>query len=260
MASYETIEVKVEGAIATLWLNRPEVHNAFNALMVQEISEALTNLSSDQINALVIRGKGNSFCAGADINWMKDAGNLGYKENYQDSLMLALCLHKLYTFPVPVLAIAHGVVYGGGIGLLAVADIALCSKDTKFCFSEVTIGLVPAVISPYVIRRVGEFKAKEWMLLANSFLGEEAVRCGLVNGAEESYNLETLSNEFIRKFMQNSPEATRETKKLILRNTYSNVDDALIKNTAEIITRARTSPSGQEGMRAFLEKRKPRWK
>ena len=198
-------------------------------------------------------------CAGADVNWMKDSMNQEYDKTYQDSLELALCLKTLYHFPVPVIVMAHGAVYGGGIGLLAAADIAVCSKETKFCFSEVSLGLVPAIISPYVIRRVGENKAKEWMLTGNRFLGEEAARYGLVNMVEESYNLDATVQGYLQKFKDNSREAMIASKKLISRLASFQEEEKILQETTDVITQARISHDGQEGMAAFLEKRKPRW-
>lgn len=260
METCQTIEIQRNHDVATLWFNRPEVHNAFNALMIQELIQILEYFSSERLRVLIIRGKGKSFCAGADLNWMKECISLEYEESLKDSLQLARCLQLLYHFPSPVIVMAHGHIYGGGIGFLAVADVSICSKDTSFCFSEVSIGLIPAIISPYVIRRIGEFKAKEYMLTGNLFSGEDAANLGLVNWAEESYNIDTKLDEFVQKFKYNSRTAMLETKKLINNTSLLHDEGEIIDYTTNAITQARISHDGQEGMSAFFEKRKPRWK
>ncbi len=260
MNKYETIEFEVKDRIGILWLNRPQVRNAFNAYMISEIMECLESVEHQpEILALVIRGRGKVFSAGADIQWMKSFSKLSFQEDYQENLHLARCFYMFYTFSKPTIALVHGASFGGANGLLAACDMAYCMEDTVFSFSEVKIGIIPATISPYVIKRIGEFNARELMLTGKRFSGAEAARKGLVNQAISTEQLESFLESTLAELRTSSPQAMISCKELIFNITKSQNFNETIDYTARMIAEARASTEGQEGMAAFLEKRKPKW-
>ncbi|MGD1893847.1 MAG: enoyl-CoA hydratase-related protein [Cyclobacteriaceae bacterium] len=261
MHQYETIELEVSNGIATLWLNRPDVRNAFNDYMITEIMDCLQSIEHDSnITALVLRGKGKAFCAGADINWMKSFSKLSHQEDFQEKMHLARCFYMIYTFSKPTVAVVHVAAFGGANGLLAACDIAYCLADTTFAFSEVKIGIIPATISPYIIKRLGEFNSRELMLTGKRFGGEEAARKGLVNSVFSSQQtLDEYVQQTVRELKTSAPGAMTSCKELIFTITKSNNFNETIDYTARMIADARASEEGQEGMSAFLEKRKPNW-
>lgn len=260
MNRYETIEFEVQDGIATLWLNRPEVRNAFNNYMISEIIDCLESIEHDpDILALIIRGRGQVFCAGADINWMKGFSKFTYDEDYQENMRLAQCFYMLYTFRKPTVAIAHGASFGGGNGLLAACDIAYCAQHTVFSFSEVKIGIIPATISPYIIKRTGEFNARELMLTGQRFSCQEAYTKGLINHILDKDNLDDELKKLTKELKTSSPQAMARTKELIFNITKTRNFNETIDYTARMIADARASEEGQEGMASFLEKRRPSW-
>jgi methylglutaconyl-CoA hydratase len=260
MNKYDNIEFEVKDGIGTLWLNRPEVRNAFNNHMIADIIDCLESVEHDpEILALVIRGRGKVFCAGADIHWMKSFSKLSYEEDYQENMHLARCFYMIYTFSKPTIAVAHGASFGGGNGLLAACDIAYCAAKTTFSFSEVKIGIIPATISPYVIKRTGEFNARELMLSGKRFTCREAYDKGLVNHIYPEEEIEEALQLLFNEFRANSPQAMASTKELIFNICKSSNFNETIDYTARMIADARASEEGQEGMAAFLEKRKPSW-
>ena len=261
MLHYKTIELNVNDRIATLWLNRPDVRNAFNDVMIAEITDCLAAVGQDEtIVALVLRGRGNVFCAGADIQWMRSFSQRSYEEDYQGNQQLAQCFYAVYTLPQPTLAVVHGAAFGGANGLLAACDMAYCVENTTFAFSEVKIGLIPATIAPYVIRRVGESYARELMLTGKRFDGVEAARVGLVN---QCFLTKEDTEAYVRKTIAElktaAPGALRSCKRLIATVAQVASVEETMDYTARMIADARASDEGQEGMRAFLEKRKPNW-
>ena len=256
---YETILCSIQDGIGMIELNRPDVHNALNAQMIVDINKALADLSGQKICALILSGKGKSFCAGADISWMRSDSSMNHEKLYEDSKQLSDMLTNLYHFPLPVLAYAHGYVFGGGIGLLSASDITFCEPNTTFCFSEVSIGLVPAIISPFVIRRTGLNKAKEWMLTAGKFEATEAYANGLINRIIESDKKDLILKDLSAKLQSNSPQAMKITKRLLLEQVYTQDESYVDKRNISYLTQVRRSHDGIEGMTAFLEKRKPNW-
>jgi methylglutaconyl-CoA hydratase len=257
---YKTIELD-KGTVTTVWLNRPEVKNAFNKAMVDELIQAFTDITNEAtVKVVVIRAKGPVFCSGADLQWMKQSINLSNNENFEECLHLAECFRVLYSLPQTVVCIAKGAVMGGGNGLIAASDISVCTNTTSFAFSEVKLGIVPAVISPYVVRRIGEAKAKELMLTARMFTGEYAASIDLVSiSVDDENKLEQELQEIIKQLLANNSNALRKTKEMISQ-LYSLSDLDRVKHyTAELLALARVSSDGQEGMAAFLEKRKPNW-
>ncbi|MDT8393036.1 MAG: enoyl-CoA hydratase-related protein [Bacteroidales bacterium] len=258
---FTNIEFEISDGAGIIWLNRPRVHNAMNAEMIAEIVEAFTMVNEmDEARFVMLRGRGKSFCAGADLNYMKGIATFGFDENYQDGLKLAKCFHAIYTCRKPTIAVVHGAAIGGANGLLAACDMVYCLDDTKFAFSEVKLGIAPATISPYVCKRIGESGARDLMITGRRFTGSEAESLGLVN--KTFANEEALEEQlvFTRKMLMSSgPAAMSATKELIynLFNKY-NFEDS-IDYTAKLIAQLRASEEGQEGMASFLEKRKPKW-
>lgn len=258
--TFKWIHIEKEESVGTIWLQRPEVHNAFDEDMINELIAALEQLTVDNATKiLVIRGKGSSFCAGADLHWMKQSINYNYVQNLDDSLNLSQLFFDVYTFPKPTVAIVHGSIFGGGNGLMSACDFVLSTQDAMFALSEVKLGLIPACISPYVLKRTGEVKGRQIMLRGNRFDGICAESLGLVDfcGTEEEVTKfwKGLKNDLI----SSAPKAVVETKKLIhkVSNSWSLLDAK--RKTAEWIAEIRGGDEGQEGMRAFLEKRKPNW-
>lgn len=260
MNNFQNIEFVLNDKIGTIWLNRPEKHNAMNAEMISELISCYESISEhNEIRVVVLRGKGKSFCAGADLNYMKGIASFGFQENYEDSLKLAKCFNTIYTCKKPTIAIVHGAAIGGANGLLAACDYVYCHEETKFAFSEVKLGIAPATISPYVIKRIGEYNARDLMLTGRRILGPEAEKCGLANKSHTSEGLEQQLNQTIKFLMTSGPEAMASCKELIY--TISNKLDfeSSIDYTAKLIAELRASKEGQEGMASFLEKRKPNW-
>ncbi len=257
---YNTIELTKENNIATIWFNRPEIHNAFNQLMISEIILCFESLKTDEnIRAIVLRGKGNSFCAGADLNWMRDVAKFSYKENYEESYQLSKCFYTIYTSPKPTIALVHGAAIGGANGLLASCDFAYCTNDTVFSLSEVKIGIVPACISPYIIKRTGEFTSRELMLTGLRFKGKSAEKYKLVNESMPEADLDDKLNSIVNLLRTSGPKAITHCKNLIDNVVNKLSLDEALEYTAEMIAEIRASKEGQEGMDAFLNKRRPNW-
>jgi len=261
MKTYKTLEVAIKNRIATVWLNRPAVHNAFNNDMIADLTNCFTEMNDyEEVMAVILRGRDKSFCAGADLNWMRDVSKQNYDENLNESRKLAKCFLAIYTCKKPTIALVHGVAIGGANGLLSACDMAFCDNNATFSLSEVKIGIVPACISPYVIKRVGEYGAKELMLTGKRIHGEEAEKFHLVNKSFESFQLlEAHVASIIELLKSSGPNAVTHCKTLI--NDIANglsFDDSH-EYTAKMIADIRSSAEGQEGMAAFLEKRKPNW-
>ena len=261
MNTYSTLELKVNDRIATLWLNRPEVRNAFNDVMIAELTDCLTQVArNEQIIALVLRGRDKVFCGGADIQWMRSFSSRSFDEDYQGNQRLARCFHAVYTLPQPTIAVVHGAAFGGANGLLAACDMAYCVENTTFAFSEVKIGIIPATIAPYVLRRLGESRARELMLTGKRFDGPEAERLGLINRCfTTKEDTEVYVQKIIAELKTSAPGAMRSCKRLISTVAQVSSVEETIDYTARMIAEARASEEGQEGMSAFLEKRKPNW-
>lgn len=260
MKTYQNIEFELKEKVGTVWLNRPEKHNAMNAEMISEIIDCYENISGmPEVRIVLIRGRGKSFCAGADLNYMKGIAQFGFEENYQDSLNLAKCFNVIYTCKKPTIAIVQGAAIGGANGLLAACDFVYCEDETKFAFAEVKLGIAPATISPYVNKRIGEYGSRDLMLTGRRFLGKEAEKYKLVNKSLPAAELEEQINLTVKFLMTSGPDAMAAVKKLIytISNKLSFEDS--IDFTARMIADLRASKEGQEGMASFLEKRKPNW-
>lgn len=251
-----------ERGVATLTLNRPEVHNAFDAALVLRLTELLVELKSrPEVRVVVLTGAGRSFSAGADINWMRSMASFGEDENFEDALHLADLMSLLNSLPLPTVARVNGHAYGGGVGLVACCDIALASREARFALSEVRLGLVPAVISPYVVAAVGERNARRLFLSGEAVSARLARRIGLVHEVARPLKLDAALEDQLGMLLKGGPNALRESKELIFTVEGGGVsaDDALKRRTAQIIAQLRVSAEGQEGLAAFLEKRPPEW-
>ena len=256
-----TITLQKEEGIFTITLNRPEVHNAMNDLMISELTNAFSEAGKQEdVRLVVLRGNGKSFCAGADLNYMKSIAGYGYEENEKDALKLAGLFKAVYDCPVPTLAVVHGAAFGGANGLLAACDIVIAEENTTFAFSEVKLGIAPATIAPFVIKRIGEYGAKELMMTGKRFKAPEAEKWHLVNQVAAEEELEEVLEKYIKEFMSAAPGAVKATTELIRKVTESGeVNREIINYTAGKIAELRASEEGQEGMAAFLEKRKAGW-
>lgn len=259
--NYKTIVVSKKDRDEVLWItfNRPQVHNAFNSESILELTDVFERIKEDEsVRVVVLTGEGKSFCAGADINWMREIIRYSFDQNLEESLQLAEVLHKIYTFPKPTIAMVNGAAIGGGTGFLSVCDIAVAAEEAKFGLSEVKIGLVPAAISPYVVRKIGESKAREYFLTGQRITAHKAVEIGLINEVVPKDKLEARVEELIEQFLASGPEAIASCKELILNVPRMSLEEVK-EYTARMIANLRISDEGQEGMSAYLEKRKPRW-
>ena len=261
MAKKVLLEVDRRG-VATLTLNRPEVHNAFDAALVLRLTELLIELKSRPgVRAVVLTGAGRAFSAGADVNWMRSMAACSEDENVEDALHLADLMSLLNSLPLPTIARVNGHAYGGGVGLVACCDIALASSEARFALSEVRLGLVPAVISPYVIAAVGERNARRLFLSGEAMDAKLARRVGLVHEIAKPNKLDDALEDQLSMLLKGGPNALRESKELIFTVEGGGIsaDVALKHRTAQIIAQLRVSDEGQEGLAAFLEKRPPEW-
>ncbi len=258
--NYETLTVAVADRVATVTLNRPDVRNAFNEFTIAELSLAFNELGRmDEVRAIVLAANGPAFCAGADLNWMKKMALYSHSENAEDAEKLADMLRTIYLCPKPVVAKIQGDCYAGGMGLVAACDIAVASSGACFCLSEVKLGLIPATISPYVIKAMGENAARRYFLTAEKFTAQEAHRIGFLHDIVSADALDSHVETIVKALVTSSPNAVREAKTLVRDITGKAVDSALMVDTAERIANIRASDEGREGVASFLEKRKPSW-
>ncbi len=256
---FETILYDIENKVAKVTFNRPDVHNAFNDIMIKELSEVFDCIAeNNDVRVVIVTGKGKSFCAGADLNWMRRVKDYSYEDNLKGSLKLADMFYKIYTSPKPTIAQVNGVAIGGGTGFVAVCDIAIAADQAKFSFSEVKIGLIPACISPYVMKKCGEGKCREFFLTGERLTAERAHAAGLINMVVPLDELDDVVGELVKRLLSSGPEAITKCKEL-LRNVAQMPFDKAREYTAEVIARLRISDEGQEGMAAFFDKRKPKW-
>lgn len=246
--------------VTHLILNRPQVHNAFDDVMIEELIHSLDQIQADEkTRVVVLSSQGQHFSAGADVNWMKRMATYSEAENHEDARRLGLLMKTLNQLNKPTVAKIHGAAFGGGVGLIACCDIAIASNEASFCFSEVKIGLIPAVISPYIINAIGERAARRYFLTAEKFSAEEGLRLGLLHKTVEPTALNSTTENMVQQLLLNSPAAQQEAKTLIRATNRGIIDAAMEEDTSRRIAHMRISPEGQEGLRAFLEKRHPSW-
>ena len=258
--SDSTLTLGVRDAIATVTLSRAEVRNAFNETMIAELAARFAQLSDDPaVRVVVLAATGKAFCAGADLNWMKKMAGYSDAENRADAMQLATMLRTIYTCSKPVVARVHGDCYAGGMGLVAACDIVIASREAGFCLSETRLGLIPATISPYVIAAMGVHAARRYFISAERFDAAEAHRIGFVHEVVAADALDSTIAALTATLAANSPNAMKETKRLIRDVAGQMIDDALVADTAERIAMIRASDEGRDGIRSFLEKKKPKW-
>lgn len=256
---YKTILYIEDGLIGKIILNRPEIHNAFDDFMISELHTVLDRIEKDSgIRVIVITGAGESFCAGADLNWMKRVKDWSYERNYEDAFRVAELMEKIYKFPKPVITRVNGATIGGGTGIVAASDIAIASENAIFGLAEVKIGLVPSVISPYLIKRCGERVCREIFLTGERISARKALEFGLVNYVVSKEELDKKVEEITNMLLSSGPNAIRICKELIKKVSETPLTE--VKSyTADIIAKIRISEEGQEGISSFLERRKPKW-
>ena len=246
--------------VATVTLNRPEVHNAFDDALIESLDNTLKKLDGDgAVRVVVLAANGKSFSAGADLRWMQRMAGYSKQENLEDARRLAGLMKTLHRIDKPTIARVQGSAFGGGVGLIACCDIVVASESARFALTEVKLGLIPAVISPYVSRAMGERHARRYMLTGERFSAEEAYRLGLVHDAVPDAVLEERIQLLIAMLLENGPGAMAAVKSLMNRVAGGTIDDAMIEDSAVRIAEIRATREGKEGVSAFLEKRKPRW-
>lgn len=254
------VELSIENAIATVTLNRPEVHNAFNEEVIDQLIECFDRIENDDnIRVMILQSTGKSFSAGADLNWMKKMALYSESENLADAQQLALMLSKLYHLSKPTIAKVQGSAFGGAVGLIACCDIAIASRLSKFCLSEVKLGLIPATISPYVIQAIGPRIAKRLFMTADVISARRARRIGLISEAvsEDELNSEVIN--IASSLLKNGPGAVSMAKALVDKVAFQPIDAQLRLFTSQQIAALRVSFEGQEGLSAFLDKRPANW-
>ncbi len=257
MTNYVTTTVDARG-VATVNMTRSEVHNAFDDVMIAQLISAFEQLKNDDnVRAVVLRSTGKNFSAGADLNWMRSMAEKDYQENLDDAGVLAQLMSDINFFPKPTIALVQGAAFGGAVGLVACCDIALATPRASFCLSEVRIGLIPAVISPYVVAAIGERQARRYFLTAERFKADQALHFGLIHQVCD--DLDQALSPIVDSLLGNSPAAMTSAKELIQFVSFENINQQVISGTTERIAAIRVSVEGQEGLTAFLDKRTPNW-
>ncbi|MBA3592554.1 MAG: enoyl-CoA hydratase/isomerase family protein [Pseudomonadota bacterium] len=254
------LELNFGGGVSTVTLNRPEVRNAFNDEVISELTAVFIELAKrEEVRCIVLAAHGTAFCAGADLNWMKRMADYTRDENVADAGALAEMLRVVYSCPKPTIAKVQGDVYAGGTGLVAACDIAVSVDSAGYCLSEVKLGLIPATISPYVIRAMGARAAHRYFLTAERFDAAEALRIGFVHEVVAAAELDGKVAELAKTLVNAGPEAVKLCKKLVQDVADQEITPSLIQMTVEGIADIRVSPEGREGVQSFLQKRKPAW-
>lgn len=261
---YNLLTFKVDDlAVATVTLNRPEIHNAFNDKLIAELTDVFEHLDQDKrVRLIVLTGEGRSFCAGADLNWMSSMINYSMEENIADSKKLAHMFQKINNCSKPVIGKINGHALGGGVGLVSVCDYAITHQKARFGFTEVRLGLIPAVISSFCIKKIGESNARAWFMSGEQFLAQQALHMGLVHEVTDLDNFEKRTQQVIDSYLKAGPQAAVAAKELIQNVISKNAnedEDELLDYACHEIAKKRVSTEGQEGMNALLNKNKPNW-
>lgn len=258
---FSTLEIEHDKGVTTVWMNRPEVHNAFNETLIADLQSAFDLLAGDdKVRVVVLAGRGKSFSAGADLGWMKRAAAYSLEENMKDAVALARMLRTLAEFPKPTIARIQGAALGGGTGLAAACDIAVASSAAVFATSEVRFGITPATISPYVVRAIGARQAGRYFQTAERISADRALSIGLVHEAVAPEALDSTIEAIVEVLLQGGPKAQAEAKDLIRAVDHQGFTDAVLADTAQRIASLRSTPEAQEGLGAFLEKRLASWR
>jgi methylglutaconyl-CoA hydratase len=254
------VAIEHDGPVARVWLQRPEVRNAFDAATIAALTDAFATLAQDlSLRAIVLGSRGPSFCAGADLQWMREAADQDWDDNHRDAARLAHMLWTLASCPMPVLARVQGDCHGGGVGLVACCDIVVASQGVGFALSEARLGLIPATISPYVIQAIGERAARRYFLTAERFEAERAQDLGLVHEVCAPEALDDTVNALLHRILANGPMAVRACKQLVKEVAHLPLNRELRELTARRIADVRASDEGREGLRAFLARSQPAW-
>ncbi|MDO8250484.1 MAG: enoyl-CoA hydratase/isomerase family protein [Rhodoferax sp.] len=257
---YETLEIERSGRVATIWMNRLEVFNAFNEQLIDDLSAACTELDADRsVRVVVLAGRGRHFSAGADLNWMKRASSYGEAENLADSRRFARMLRALSGMSKPTIARVQGAALGGGTGLAAACDMAVAASNAVFATSEVKFGIIPAVISPYVLRAIGPRHALRYFQSAERISADKALAIGLVNEVTADDALDAGVAALVEALIAGAPQAQQAAKDLIQAINGRSIDDTVMEETAQRIARQRATDEGKDGIVSFLEKRTPAW-
>ena len=246
--------------VAEVWLNRPDVRNAFNDGVIAALTEAFADLNQDaDLRVVLLGGHGKAFCAGADLNWMRAMAGYSWEQNRADARSLADMLWTLYSCPLPIVGRVHGDCYAGGLGLAAVCDVLVAAEGVNFCLSEAKLGLLPATIGPYVVKAMGEQAARRWFLTAERFSAVQAHAMGFVHECVAPEALDAKVDEIVAALVANGPMAVRACKKLVQDVAGRAIDAELRADTARRIADIRASDEGREGIQSFLAKRAPNW-
>jgi methylglutaconyl-CoA hydratase len=262
MSTVTTLDIRRPSAhVAQVWLNRPDVRNAFNDNVIAELTQAFAMLGADpHLRAIVLAGHGKAFCAGADLGWMRTMADYSWQDNHADAARLAHMLATLWACPVPVVGRIHGDCYAGGVGLAAVCDVLVAADGVQFCLSEARLGLLPATIAPYVIRAMGEQAARRYFITAERFTATQAQAMGLVHAVVAADNLDTQVNDIVTALVANGPAAVKACKQLVKDVAGRPIDAALRDDTVTRIANIRASDEGRAGVQAFLNKQEPPWR
>lgn len=256
----EFVDHSVGEGVATVSINRPELHNAFNEVVIEEVTKAFESAAKDDaVRAVVLASEGKSFSAGADLHWMKRMVDYSFDENVADAKTMAKMLQTIHDCPKPVIARVHGAAYGGGVGLIAASDMAIALDSAVFCLSEVKLGIIPAVISPFVIEKIGTTHARRYGVTAERFDAAEAKRIALISDTADTVEAMDAKIAEIAKAIKAAGPLAVAASKAVLRDVQGFIWDKLTELTTQRIAERRISDEGQEGMKAFLEKRKPNW-
>ena len=257
----DTLLISRDGPVARVFLNRPDVRNAFNDGVIAELTAAFTGFAADDtLRAIVLGGHGKAFCAGADLSWMRAMADYTWEQNRADAQDLADMLYAIWSCPVPVVGRVHGDCYAGGVGLAAVCDILVAAEGVNFCLSEAKLGLLPATIGPYVVKALGEQASRRYFTTAERFDAARAHALGFVHEVVPAEALDAKVDELVAALVANGPAAVRACKKLVQDIADRTIDDALRADTARRIADIRASAEGKEGVQAFLNKWDPAWR
>ena len=258
--SYQFLQLEQRDQVVYVWLNRPELHNAFNTQVIEELYDCFTQLNErDDVRVVILAGRGKSFSAGADLNWMKQAGQASQADNEADALKLANMLHSLATLKQPTIARVQGIAFGGGMGLASACDICIASSDAKFATSEVRLGLAPSTISPYVIRAIGARQASRYFLTAERISAQQALNIGLAHEIAPVEELDQKVDEMVQALLLGGPDAQAASKQLIQLIDQEALTPELRLQTAQHIAHVRQGSEAKDGLNAFLNKHSPAW-
>jgi len=255
-----SVTTDIEGHVARITLDNPDKRNAFDDIIIASLTEAFEKVGDDDsVRVVVLQAAGKHFSAGADLNWMRAMGKLDAQQNQQDALRLAALMQAIDQCAKPVIARVQGAAFGGALGLICAADMAVAADNSRFCLSEVKLGIVPAVISPYVVRAMGPRQANRYFMTAEVIAADRAQQIGIVHEVVSEDALDSAVDALVQSLLSGGPLAQVETRALIARVSDGPIDDAMLNDTAALIARLRTGEEGQEGLSAFLEKRPPPW-